>query len=72
LAWFEALALDGVVLIGHDWGGALGPDWAARHSGRVRGVALMETIIRPLTWPTRCPGRNGLQATSVSKSKRLG
>jgi len=49
-AWFEALELDGVILVGHDWGGALGFDWAARHPGRVRGIAFMETIVRPLTW----------------------
>jgi alpha/beta hydrolase family protein len=30
-AWFEALELDGVTLVGHDWGGALGFDWACRH-----------------------------------------
>jgi haloalkane dehalogenase len=49
-AWFEALNVDGVTLVGHDWGGALGFDWACRHPGRVRGVAFMETIVRPLTW----------------------
>ena len=36
-AWFDALDLDGVVLIGHDWGGALAFDWATRHSRRTRG-----------------------------------
>jgi pimeloyl-ACP methyl ester carboxylesterase len=35
-----ALSLDGVVLIGHDWGGALALDWAARHPGRIRGIAF--------------------------------
>ena len=49
-AWFDALDLDDVVLVGHDWGGALGFDWAARHPGRTRGVAFMEAIIRPLSW----------------------
>ncbi|MBX6385767.1 MAG: haloalkane dehalogenase [Microbispora sp.] len=49
-AWFDALDLDGVVLIGHDWGGALAFDWAARHPGRTRGVAFMETIVRPMSW----------------------
>ncbi|HKH37331.1 MAG TPA: haloalkane dehalogenase [Rubrobacter sp.] len=49
-AWFDALDLDGVVLIGHDWGGALAFDWATRHSGRTRGVAFMETIVRPISW----------------------
>lgn len=36
--------------MGHDWGGALGMDWAARHPGRVRGLALIETILRPMRW----------------------
>lgn len=49
-AWFEALGLDEVVLVGQDWGGALAFDWAARHPGRVRGLAFMETIVRPLSW----------------------
>ncbi|WP_433248929.1 haloalkane dehalogenase [Streptosporangium sp. CA-135522] len=49
-AWFDALGLDQVVLIGHDWGGALAFDWAARHPGRVRGVAFLETIVRPMAW----------------------
>lgn len=49
-AWFDALELDQIVLVGHDWGGALAMDWAARHPGRVRGLVLMETILRPMTW----------------------
>ncbi|KAA2258066.1 haloalkane dehalogenase [Solihabitans fulvus] len=49
-AWFDALDLDDVVLVGHDWGGALGFDWAARHPDRVRGVAFTETIVKPMSW----------------------
>ena len=49
-AWFDALGLDDVVLVGHDWGGALAFDWAARHPGRVRGVAFTETIVKPMSW----------------------
>src|SRR5258708_36260213 len=49
-AWFDGLALDGVVLVGHDWGGALAFDWAARHPGRTRGIAFLETIVRPMSW----------------------
>jgi haloalkane dehalogenase len=49
-SWFDALALEGVVLVGHDWGGALAFDWAARHPHRVRGIAFMETIVRPMSW----------------------
>ncbi|WP_327382724.1 haloalkane dehalogenase [Streptomyces sp. NBC_01207] len=49
-AWFDALGLDEVVLVGQDWGGALAFDRAARNPGRVRGIAFMETIVRPLSW----------------------
>ncbi|HEY1700680.1 MAG TPA: haloalkane dehalogenase [Trebonia sp.] len=49
-AWFDRLGLDDVVLVGHDWGGALAFDWAARHPDRTRGMAFMETIIRPMSW----------------------
>lgn len=47
-AFFDALGLDEVVLVGHDWGGSLAFDWAARHPGRVRGVAFFEAIVRPV------------------------
>lgn len=47
-AWFDAVDLDRVVLVGHDWGGALAFDWAARHPDRVAGVAFFETIVKPM------------------------
>jgi len=25
-------------------------DWAARHPGRVRGIAVTETFLRPMRW----------------------
>jgi len=34
----------------HDWGSALGFDWAQRHIGAVRCIAYMEAIVCPLTW----------------------
>ncbi|HKI92933.1 MAG TPA: haloalkane dehalogenase [Gaiellaceae bacterium] len=47
----DQLALgDRVVLVVHDWGSALGFDWANRHRDRVAGVAYMESIVRPVTW----------------------
>ena len=38
------------MLVVHDWGSALGFHWARRHPERVRGVAYMEAIVRPVTW----------------------
>ena len=34
----------------HDWGSALGFDWANRHRGATKGLAYMEALVRPLTW----------------------
>jgi haloalkane dehalogenase len=64
-AWFDALDLDRVVLVGHDWGGALAFDWAARNSGRVRGVAFLEAIVKPMAWEDLSP-----QARERSKTIR--
>jgi len=38
---------ESVVLVVHDWGSALGFDWANHHRDRVRGIAYMEGIVRP-------------------------
>jgi len=37
-----------VLLVLHDWGSALGFDWANRYRHRVRGIAYMEGIVRPI------------------------
>jgi len=54
-AWFDALGLDRVVLVGHDWGGALAFDWAARHPERVLGLAFLESIVKPMAWEDLSP-----------------
>ena len=41
---------ENVTLVVHDWGSALGFDWANRHRDAVRGIAYMEGIVRPVTW----------------------
>jgi haloalkane dehalogenase len=37
-----------IVLVVHDWGSALGFDWASHHRNRIRGIAYMEAIVRPV------------------------
>jgi haloalkane dehalogenase len=36
-----------VTLVLHDWGSALGFDWANRHREAVKGIAFMEAIVAP-------------------------
>lgn len=50
-AWFDALSLtQGVTLVVHDWGSALGFHWAHRYPERVKGIVYMEVIVRPMAW----------------------
>lgn len=54
-AFLDALGIADPVLVGYDWGGSLALDWAASrstagHPGRARGVVVMETFLRPMTW----------------------
>lgn len=39
-----------VTLVIHDWGSALGFDWANRNRDRVKGICYMEAIVAPLSW----------------------
>ena len=50
-ALFEQLGVkENVVLVIHDWGSALGFDWANRHRDAVKGIAYMEALTMPVTW----------------------
>ena len=47
---------ESILFVIHDWGSALGFDWANRHRDRVRGIAYMEGIVRPIaTWDEWSP-----------------
>ena len=50
-AALEALGVTkNVTLVVHDWGSALGFDWARRHPEAVAGLCYMEAIVRSMTW----------------------
>jgi haloalkane dehalogenase len=50
-AFLHALDVqDRVTLVVHDWGAALGFDWAQRHPAAIKAIAYMEAIVRPVTW----------------------
>jgi haloalkane dehalogenase len=50
-ACLEALGVaEDVILVVHDWGSALGFDWARRHPERVKGIVYMEAVVRPMEW----------------------
>jgi haloalkane dehalogenase len=41
---------DRVTFVIHDWGSALGFDWANRHRHRVKGIAYMEAFVQSISW----------------------
>jgi haloalkane dehalogenase len=50
-ALLEALDVrERITFVIHDWGSALGFDWANRHRDAVKGIAYMEAIVRPQGW----------------------
>lgn len=62
---------ENVTLVVHDWGSALGFDWANRHRDAVFGIAYMEGIVQPITWddwpePSR-PVFDGLRSPAGEK-----
>lgn len=55
--FMDALGLNrDVVLVLHDWGSALGFDWANSHRDAVSGFAYMEAIVKPIdSWDDFSP-----------------
>src|SRR5262245_56645337 len=72
-AWFAAIDLRGsVILVVHDWGSALGFDWARRHPDRVRGIAYMEALVQPRRWEDFPAGRDRIfRALRSEEGERL-
>jgi cis-3-alkyl-4-acyloxetan-2-one decarboxylase len=62
----DHLGLDGVTLVVHDWGGAIGMGWATRHPEKVRRIVVLNTAaFRSQRIPTsidlcRVPGLGAL------------
>lgn len=48
--FMAAMNLKEAILVVHDWGGAIGIDYAMRHQDQVKGIVMMETLIRPMKW----------------------
>ena len=49
-AWEQLGIRENVTFVIHDWGSALGFDWASQHEDQVRGIAYMEGIVCPVSW----------------------
>jgi haloalkane dehalogenase len=53
--FIEAMELEDVILVIHDWGSVLGLNYAMENPGNVKGIAMMEALIPP-TFPMEDAG----------------
>lgn len=44
------MGLKNITLVLHDWGSAIGFDYAMKHENNIKGIAFMEAIIGTLSW----------------------
>lgn len=49
-AFIEKLELKNIILVLHDWGGAIGFNYALNYPRNVKGIVFMETFCKPLEW----------------------
>ncbi len=46
----EKLKLKNIVLVVHDWGGAIGFHYASQNPENIKGIVFMETFCKPIEW----------------------
>ena len=49
-AWEQLQLTANVTLVIHDWGSALGFEWAMQNPEKMKGIVYMEAIVRTMTW----------------------
>ncbi len=49
-AWEKLGLTENITMVLHDWGSALGFDWAYQKPNTVKRIAYMEAIVRPILW----------------------
>ncbi len=48
--WRQIGVTDNVIFVIHDWGSALGFDWANQNRDKVQGIAYMEAVVKTMDW----------------------
>ncbi len=49
-AFIDELELQNVTLVIHDWGSGLGLNYAMNNEDNIKGIAMMEALLFPMTW----------------------
>jgi len=54
-AFIDKLNLQNIILVLHDWGGAIGFHYARLHPEKIKGIVFMETFYKPMEWDSLDP-----------------
>ncbi|MFC0264390.1 haloalkane dehalogenase [Fontibacter flavus] len=49
-SFVSKLNLTNIILVVHDWGGAIGFNYAKYHPENIKGIVFMETFCKPMEW----------------------
>ncbi len=70
--FIEKLALRNLTLVMHDWGSALGFDYAASHEGKIRALAFFEALLVPLPSLDQWPNQRAAEAFRLYRTPKIG
>jgi haloalkane dehalogenase len=70
--FIEEMDLRNITLVMHDWGSALGFDYASKHENNVRAVAFFEALLVPLPSLDQWPNQTAAQAFRLYRTPQIG
>jgi alpha-beta hydrolase superfamily lysophospholipase len=69
--FIEKMGLRNITLVTHDWGSALGFDYASRHENNVRALAFFEALLVPVPSLDEWPNQKAVPRVKGEKWMRL-
>jgi haloalkane dehalogenase len=70
--FIEKMGLRNITLVLHDWGSALGFDYASRHSANVRALAFLEALLVPVPGLEQWPNQDAARAFRLYRTPQVG
>jgi haloalkane dehalogenase len=70
--FIERTGLANITLVLHDWGSALGFDYASRHAANIRGLAFFEALLLPLPSLDQWPNHGAADAFRLYRTPGVG
>jgi haloalkane dehalogenase len=71
-AFIEKMELRNITLVMHDWGSALGFDYASRHENNVRALAFFEALLVPVPSLDAWPNQKSAEAFRLYRTPEVG